>query len=529
MKQNNRKPKSIIVSCVLYFILYTLLVILIYSAFHFLVNQKINEAFFTLDDLLEYEEDLIDENYTHLPAKSARNAAFIIFDETGKTMYASNRTIGEKVFFKDMDLISDYQSGQLFDLFSYTDEEGAIRYRVCLSTYNEDGTIPFVLDECVLDETYRVVSGTLFSDREQLSKREFDLLSGISRNNGMLEKYVYENAQGEERTLAFLSFSMSEKQYDQILQSANRLWLIGIPVVLFAIFIFAVLFLRKVKQSIAPLNQTIVSYQNGKAGEIDPKAVPPEFHDMVRNFKELLCQLEKTRAEKDALYEEKQKMVVDISHDLKTPLTVIQGYAEALVQQRVPAEKQEKYLQTISSKSQLAADLVNDLFLFAQMEHPDFPLHLTRVDFIEYVKGFFAEKYTEITEAGYFLSVDFEETSAFAMIDARLMRRCFENLVSNFLKYNPRGTTAYLSMRRTGTQIELIVADDGTGIPSEIAAHLFEPFVTGNEARTAGKGTGLGLSIAKQIVKMHSGEMTLVAAPRKPYQTAFCIQIPTVK
>ena len=52
---------------------------------------------------------------------------------------------------------------------------------------------------------------------------------------------------------------------------------------------------------------------------------------------------------------------------------------------------------------------------------------------------------------------------------------------------------------------------------------------TGNEARTAGKGTGLGLSIAKQIVKMHGGEMTLVAAPRKPYQTAFCIQIPTVK
>ena len=84
-------------------------------------------------------------------------------------------------------------------------------------------------------------------------------------------------------------------------------------------------------------------------------------------------------------------------------------------------------------------------------------------------------------------------------------------------------------MRRTGTQIELIVADDGTGIPPEIAARLFEPFVTGNEARTAGKGTGLGLSIAKQIVKMHSGEMTLVAAPRKPYQTAFCIQIPTVK
>ena len=67
--------------------------------------------------------------------------------------------------------------------------------------------------------------------------------------------------------------------------------------------------------------------------------VPSEFYDMVCNFKDLVSQLESTQKEKESLYEEKQRLIVDISHDLKTPLTVIQGYAEALQQQRVPEEK----------------------------------------------------------------------------------------------------------------------------------------------------------------------------------------------
>lgn len=68
---------------------------------------------------------------------------------------------------------------------------------------------------------------------------------------------------------------------------------------------------------------------------------------MVCNFKELVSQLEHTQKEKETLYEEKQRLIADISHDLKTPLTVIQGYAEALTQQRVPEEKKERYLQTM--------------------------------------------------------------------------------------------------------------------------------------------------------------------------------------
>ena len=106
------------------------------------------------------------------------------------------------------------------------------------------------------------------------------------------------------------------------------------------------------------------------------------------------------------------------------------------------------------------------------------------------------------------------------------MRRLLENLLSNAIKYNDKGTTIYIAMEKRGGDAVMTLADDGVGIPEGIAESLFQPFVTGNRARTTGKGTGLGLSIAQRIVQMHRGSMELVRPPHKPYHTEFCIRIP---
>lgn len=523
MKRIKTRKKSLIVLCVLYFTFYTLLVLLLYTGFHYMVNLRISEAFFTLDDLLTYEDALVQENYAQIPIKNVQTSAFIIFDEKGKTVYASNQTIGEKVFYQDMNLIGDYYAGRLFDVFEEKAPDGTCQYMVYLSDYWNDDIVPEVKDYCVLDDEYYILEGTLFPERAQLTEREFDLLCGISKNNGTLEKYTYENADGDERTLAFLSFNLSEAKYGEVIQSANSLWMIGIPTIVLALVVFAFLFSRRIKRCIAPLNQTILSYEKGGENQIDPHLVPSEFYDMVCNFKDLVSQLESTQKEKESLYEEKQRLIVDISHDLKTPLTVIQGYAEALQQQRVPEEKKERYMQTMVLKARLATDLVNDLFLFTQMEHPDFPMHQETVDFVEFVKGFFAEKYGEITEEGFSLAVDLPETVVKARVDRRLMRRVLENLLNNTLKHNPQGVTVFVFMHVEGEKIHLIVADNGVGIPDELAGNLFQPFVTGNRARTTGKGTGLGLSITHRIVVMHQGTIELVNPPHKPYRTEFRI------
>ena len=529
MKRIKRAKQSLIVSCAVYFLCFTLMIVLIYSVFNHLAGQKMNESVFTMEDLLDYEDDLIHENYARIPAKNSQNSAMIIFDAKGKIQYASNRTIGEKVFFQDLDMISDYVSGQFFDVFQDRSSEEGIRYYVYLNTYDMvgDSPVPQTLDYCVLDEEYRILEGQLFPDRRILTQREFELLLGISNTNSMLEKHVYYNAKGEKRILAFLSTGMSDEQYNAILQSVNRIWIAGIFCVLLAIIGFTVLFFYKIKRRIVPLNRTILSYQKGKTADISPDEVPSEFHEVVRNFKSLLRRLEQTREEKETLYQERQKLIADVSHDLKTPLTVIQGYAKAFSENRVPPEKQDAYMAAIFNKSKQATDMVNDLFMFTQIEHPDYPLRLETTDFSEFVKSFFAEKYTELTDGGFELQVDIDDRHIRLELDRKLMRRLLENLLSNAMKYNASGTTVFVSIREQENRVTMTFADDGVGIPEEIAHTLFQPFVTGNIARTTGKGTGLGLSIAQRIVQMHQGELSLILPPHAPYHTEFRLSLPT--
>ena len=186
--------------CALHFLVYTLLLVGVYGLFQYLVNERMNAAFFSIDDLLQYQEALEREDYGAIPAK---NVSFLIFDDEGHTVYASNRTIGEKVFFEDLDMLDDYHSGKLLDVFQSQTADGSVEYTVYLSTYAEAGKAPKLLSSCVLDEDYNILRGDLFAGRQALTQREFNLLCGVSKTNSMAEKYTYETTTGEGRTLVF--------------------------------------------------------------------------------------------------------------------------------------------------------------------------------------------------------------------------------------------------------------------------------------------------------------------------------------
>lgn len=333
MKRHKRKQNSLVLFCALHFLVYTLLLVGVYGLFQYLVNERMNAAFFSIDDLLQYQEALEREDYGAIPAK---NVSFLIFDDEGHTVYASNRTIGEKVFFEDLDMLDDYHSGKLLDVFQSQTADGSVEYTVYLSTYAEAGKAPKLLSSCVLDEDYNILRGDLFAGRQALTQREFNLLCGISKTNSMAEKYTYETTTGEGRTLVFFATRMGEREYDQSLRWANSLWLAGVPCILLVVLGCILSFPWRMKKRIHPLSQAIEAYGQGKAAEISQEDIPSEFDETVVSFRRLLDQLDQARREKERVYQEKQTLIADISHDLRTPLTVIQGYTEALEEGKVP-------------------------------------------------------------------------------------------------------------------------------------------------------------------------------------------------
>ncbi len=526
--KKNKIKSSFVLLCVRYFVLYSVILALIYFCFSYYTGNKLNNAFVSIDDIIQYDEQLATDDFAGIPSKISKNCSLIVFDEEGKRLYSSSKEIGDDITFDLTRFINDYMDDSWYSVSESINADDEKIYIIMLKNHDDMGN-EVVSSSCILDKDYNIIRGNLFSDRSQLSEDEFNMVKGSYSKNKVTEKYEYETIDGEKRILVSECPILSDEEYYRLIEKSDMLWAFAVPIVFMVILLQAFLFAKKIKQSISHINRAIDSYQHNEKFEVDKSKIPCEFHSIVDNFNSLLGWLNNLQKEKDNIYKENRQMIADISHDLKTPLTVIQGYSKALNEGRVPEDKKEKYLETIYDKSVLSTELIDSLFDCVKMEHPDYKLNLTEVDLSEYIKEILAEKYNEIEESGFDVEVDIPEHKIPFNIDKKLFRRMIENLLGNSLQYNPKGTTIYVALKEEKNDIVLTVADNGVGIPSEIRENIFKPFVTSNNARSSGKGTGLGLTIAKKITELHKGTISLCEKPTNPsYKTEFEIRFPLI-
>ena len=220
--------------------------------------------------------------------------------------------------------------------------------------------------------------------------------------------------------------------------------------------------------------------------------------------------LERVEEEKQKLEESRQRMFMDISHDLKTPITTICGYAKALSEGMVKEdEKEQRYLRSIYDKSARVTELINNLFQLSKLENSELKLVYEKQDFVEFIRGIAAECYEQIEEKDMDLDLILPEKQIILSFDRKELGRAVMNIVYNAIKYNPSGTKLRIQISEDENKVLLKIADNGTGIPEGLKDSIFEPFVRGDSSRKSDGGTGLGLAIAKKIVEGHGGTLTL--------------------
>ena len=251
-----------------------------------------------------------------------------------------------------------------------------------------------------------------------------------------------------------------------------------------------------------------------------------EFVDMCESFNSMAQKLKTSEQERKRIEEQKQKMLADISHDLKTPITVIAGYTKALADGMVPKDKQDKYLEAINNKAELLSGLINSFYEYSKLEHPDYNIVVTEDDICEYLREYIAAKYNEFEILGIDIQIDIPETEVMAEFDTTSLKRVFENIITNAIKHNKKGTCLYVCLYEMGENIKIILADNGNGVPEHLKDTIFNPFVVGDESRNSKQGTGLGLSIAQKIVEQHQGTIKLVDEENDEWKTVFEIVIP---
>lgn len=526
MKKFKMRSKSFVKTCIIYFVVYSAVVLGLYLLFSFAVNAKLNNSFPALDNLLEYDDALQCDDFAAIPYWKFKNCDYIVFNAANEPLFSTSVELKDYLKDRDILLIPDYDNNKYYQFFQSVTDSGEIRHNILLNVYNTENDEWYVANYCTMDSSYKIIAGGLFPEKESLSEQEIELIRGGYQGKKNIEKYMYFTETGEERLLVFVSPRVTAMAYEKLLNETDRLWLIFIPLLLLVVVIQSVLFSRKVRRSAAPFEKAISSYSKGERMNIPPNAIPVEFQPVIQSFDSLLDRLEQTQSEKEHEVEEKYRMIANVSHDLKTPLTVIQGYAKAFLDGMVPPEKEKTYLQAIYHKSEESAQMMDTLFTYTKLEHPEYELNTESLDFSEFCRAYLSEKYEEIHMRGFALEPDIPETPICAEIDSKLMRRVLDNLTENTMKHNERGTTIYFVLRREKKALSLCVADNGTGISREIRETVFEPFVTGNSARTSGSGTGLGMGITKKIIELHKGSICLVDPPRKGWSTEFEIRLP---
>lgn len=235
-------------------------------------------------------------------------------------------------------------------------------------------------------------------------------------------------------------------------------------------------------------------------------------------MKELLAE---EKARKAAYDRQRNLMLSDIAHDIKTPLTTVCGYAKALADGMVEDEEKEKeYLRAVYAKSLRMDELITLLFEYVKMDSDGFKLNKEKADVGELLRENIALLYADVEENGMELEIDIPEEPFPYELDKVQFGRAVTNILTNAVRYNEEGTRILISLDE---QYRIRIADNGTPIEDELAEHIFEPFARGDKTRSTSGGSGLGLSISAKIIRMHGGELRLERNCRDGMTKAFVI------
>lgn len=262
---------------------------------------------------------------------------------------------------------------------------------------------------------------------------------------------------------------------------------------------------KKIKK---PLEEISAGMERLKKGDSSTRIrikTEAEFEEIVNTFNLMAEQLEKEKLEKEQMTQNKNQMLLELSHDIKTPIATIKSCANALEEGLVPEEKIQDYYHIIDVKADRVRALSEDMFVMLKMDNPNYHLQLESMDLCEYLRKLCAEYYDEISAKGLEFEVDIPEEKVERKLDAGLFARVVENLLSNAGKYNKTGKLVGVRLMQKNEDIIFEVRDDGEAINEDFVNQMFRAFTRGDSARKTDGGTGLGLAISRIIVEKHGG------------------------
>lgn len=379
----------------------------------------------------------------------------------------------------------------------------------------------FSPDEVIVD---RVDVGPI---RELLSKSRPLPITGINPRNPKVRKVFSafpvtdSNAAGDHA--GYLYVVLGGSQYEAIAKTVSgsdkqRVIVAAILLLVLTAFVAGTLLFSLLTRRLRQLTSDLSEFtETGFRANMPVAAVarPRDEIDQLRNACNYMAttiqQQLGSLQENDRL---RRELVTNISHDLRTPLTTMQGYIETLIikDDALDSQTRLQYLEIARKHATHLGKLVQGLFELAMLDSGGVAPTFEEFSLTELIHDVVQEFELQANKVKVSLQVDPPNEPVFVYADISLIQRVLENLVGNALKYTPGGGRVSISVRPSSAAVDVSVADTGPGISREALPHIFDRFYRADPNDAKGIGSmGLGLAIAKRILELHGSEIRVVS------------------
>ncbi|MGY3312965.1 signal transduction histidine kinase [Peribacillus simplex] len=242
------------------------------------------------------------------------------------------------------------------------------------------------------------------------------------------------------------------------------------------------------------------------------------YKDLITTLVQLTETLQQNKTQRRKMTQTREEWISGLSHDLKTPLASISGYAQMLESENYSWTEREtrEFALIIAEKSAYMMELLEDLTLTYRLRNQALPIVKEEVDINEFMRRTIIHFINDPANSSMEFIFQPQNGTALASIDIKWFQRIIDNLIANAIQYNPSGTTITVSISTIDRHLMIItIEDDGIGMDNETLDKLFHRYYRGTNTSNSGHGTGLGMAITKQLVQLHGGSINVKSSPQK--------------
>lgn len=355
-------------------------------------------------------------------------------------------------------------------------------------------------------------------DPRHPEQRNIFSAAAIKDAAGQLEGYVYIILSGEEQASV-----AAPLQSSYMIRLGKNIFFLC----LVSAFLIALLAIRYLTRNLRRIESAVHRFQEGDYDARVETDNEGEFAIVGNTFNQMAEKIRASIDEMKSVDQLRRELIANISHDLRTPLSIIQGFIETLIMKTevMPAEDRKRHLQTIYNSSERLSALISQLFEYSRLEARQIEPAKEAFNVGELAQDLMHKFSILAATKNIQLALKVPQDLPLIYADLGLVERVFTNLLDNALKFTPEGGLITLEMHADAEAVKIRVADNGPGIPEAELPFVFDRYRKGKRAgNLRNNGAGLGLAIVKKILELHDQGIQIQSKVKEG--TSFIFELP---